>query len=114
MTLRTTLALTAFSFALSAVNGPAQAMSVDRDSPFTRTLSNTHPLAFGMTADDTARALGTPLHYLSGRPGDEIFLAIRTIGGGGFFPRNDRLFLQFRRGKLTGFKGDWGRNWMWR
>lgn len=81
--------------------------------PFTATLSNTTPLAFGMDAVAASRALGTQLNYLSGRPGDEIFLAIRTAGGSGFFDRRDRLYLQFRKGRLTGWKGDWGRNWMW-
>jgi hypothetical protein len=81
--------------------------------PFTATLSNNTPLAFGMGAEDATRALGTPLNYVSGRPGDEIFLAFRTVGGSGFFPRNDRLYLQFRKGRLTGWKGDWGSRWMW-
>jgi hypothetical protein len=81
--------------------------------PFTATLSNNTPLAFGMDAGDAARALGTPLSYVGGRRGDEIFLALRTIGGSGFFPRNDRLYLQFRKGHLAGWKGDWGSRWMW-
>jgi hypothetical protein len=81
--------------------------------PFTATLSNNTPLAFGMDTQDTARALGTPLTYVSGRPGGEIFLAVRHNGGSGFFPRNDRLYLQFRGGRLTGWKGDWGSRWMW-
>ncbi|MFC0240881.1 hypothetical protein [Rhodopseudomonas telluris] len=81
--------------------------------PFTATLSNATPLAFGMDAASASRALGTPLNYIGGRPGDEIFLAIRTAGGSGFFDRRDRLYLQFRKGRLTGWKGDWGRNWMW-
>ena len=42
--------------------------------PFTETLSNNTPLAFGMDADEAARALGTPLNYVRGRPGEEIFL----------------------------------------
>ncbi|SFL43771.1 hypothetical protein SAMN03159423_2034 [Bradyrhizobium sp. NFR13] len=83
------------------------------DLPFTATLSNASPLAFGMATDEAARALGTPLAYISGRPGHEIYLAIRTFGGSGFFDRRDRLYLQFRKGRLTGWKGDWGRNWMW-
>jgi len=81
--------------------------------PFTATLSNTAPLAFGMDAFEAERALGMPLNYVSGRPGDEVFLVIRTAGGSGFFNRRDRLYLQFRHGRLTGWKGDWGRNWMW-
>jgi hypothetical protein len=26
---------------------------------------------------------------------------------------HDRLFLQFRNGRLAGWKEDYGRNWMW-
>jgi hypothetical protein len=85
----------------------------DAAPTFTATLSNTTPLAFGMDAEDAARALGMPLNYISGKPGDEVFLVFRPIGGSGFFNRRDRLYLQFRRGRLAGWKGDWGRNWMW-
>src|SRR5882757_9700091 len=81
--------------------------------PFTATLSNNTPLAFGMGEEEAARALGRPLTYISGRPGDEIYLALRDIGGTGFFNRKDRLYLQFRRGRLTGWKGDGGRSCMW-
>jgi hypothetical protein len=82
-------------------------------APFTATLSNNTPLAFGMDAQDATLALGTPLNYVSGRPGDEIFLAFRDIGGSGFFKRKDRLYLQFRNSRLTGWKGDWGNRWIW-
>lgn len=87
--------------------------SVPRAPPFTATLSNNTPLAFGMDVGSVSRALGEPLSYISGRPGDEIYLAIRNIGGSGLFNRNDRLYLQFRKGRLVGWKGDWGHNWMW-
>jgi len=81
--------------------------------PFTETLSNNTPLAFGMHADEAARALGTPLNYVRGRPGEEVYLTFRNIGGSGLFYKKDRLFLQFRKGRLAGWKGDWGHNWMW-
>ena len=81
--------------------------------PFTATLSNTVPLAFGMGVEDTSRALGQPLSYVEGRPGDEIYLAFRNTGGSGLFNHHHRLFLQFRNGRLAGWKGDWGHNWMW-
>ncbi|HKS18302.1 MAG TPA: hypothetical protein VJS63_03730 [Bradyrhizobium sp.] len=81
--------------------------------PFTATLSNNTPLVFGMGAQEAAAALGVPLTYVSGRPGDEVFLAFRNIGGSGLFFRKDRLYLQFRKGSLAGWKGDWGHNWMW-
>jgi len=81
--------------------------------PFTATLSNNTPLVFGMDVEDTSRALGTPLNYIRGRPGDEIFLTFRNFGGSGLFPYRHRLYLQFRGGRLAGWKGDWGHNWMW-
>ena len=81
--------------------------------PFTATLSNNTPLAFGMDTEAAARALGTPLNYVSGRPGNEIYLTFRDIGGSGLFYKKDRLYLLFRKGKLAGWKGDWGHNWMW-
>jgi hypothetical protein len=58
-------------------------------------------------------ALGTPLNYVRGRPGEEVYLTFRNIGGSGLFYKKDRLFLQFRKGRLAGWKGDWGHNWMW-
>ena len=82
-------------------------------APFTATLSNTTPLVFGMDVADASRALGEPLSQVSGRPGDEIYLAVRNIGGSGLLNHHDRLFLLFRKGRLTGWKGDWGHNWMW-
>jgi hypothetical protein len=91
---------------------PAGAQQFAR-APFTATLSNNTPLAFGMDVTDASRALGEPLSYISGRRGNEIYLAIRNFGGSGLFNRNDRLYLQFRNGRLAGWKGDWGHNWMW-
>ncbi|BBO09369.1 MULTISPECIES: hypothetical protein [Bradyrhizobium] len=81
--------------------------------PFVTTLSNNTPLAFGMDAEQTARALGQPLQYVRGRPGNEIYLALRNIGGSGLIPYRHRLFLQFRHGRLAGWKEDYGENWMW-
>jgi hypothetical protein len=79
--------------------------------PFTQNLSNTKPLVFGMSAQDAATALGMPLDYVSGPPGNEVLAAVRPSSG--YFNREARLFLQFRAGRLSGWKGDWGRNWMW-
>jgi hypothetical protein len=91
---------------LPPIGGPASPL-------FTATLSNSTPLAFGMDVEHATRALGTPLTYISGRPGEEIFLTIRDLGGSGLFPQKDRLYLQFRKGRLAGWKADWGHNWMW-
>jgi hypothetical protein len=81
--------------------------------PFTATLSNNTPLTFGMNVEETSRALGQTLQYVSGPPGHEIYLALRNLGGSGLINHHDRLFLQFRRGRLAGWKEDYGRNWMW-
>jgi len=80
--------------------------------PFISTLSNTTPLAFGMDAESAAAALGSPLTYVSGSPGNETFAAIRMVNGDGFLFRKDPLYLQFRHGRLTGWKGDWSRGWL--
>ena len=82
-------------------------------APFTSTLSNDAPLVFGMGVTEVSRALGEPLSRVSGGPRDEIYLAVRNIGGAGLFNRHDRLLLQFRDGRLAGWKGDWSHNWMW-
>jgi hypothetical protein len=103
--------LVAIALAHAALT-PARAETPPR-APFTTTLSNNTPLAFGMSPDDVSAALGSPLGYVRGRPGNETLVATRTNGGSGFFPRTDKLFLQFRHGRLAGWKGDWGRNWMW-
>lgn len=66
------------------------------------------PLSFGMDADQAAQALGVPLHYVRGRPGEELLLAIPNIKGAALASRSDGLYLQFRRHRLTGWKGDWG------
>jgi hypothetical protein len=69
---------------------------------------NNTPLVFGMNADEVSRALGTPLNYVRGRPGDELYLALPNVKGAALASRSDGLYLQFRRGKLEGWKGDWG------
>src|ERR1700737_1708117 len=118
MTYSTSL-LSAVSIAwLGLWHGPASAQqfapaSGPHSPAFTATLSNNTPLAFGMDVEDTSRALGTPLNYVRGRPGEEVYLAFRNIGGSGLFNHHDRLYLQFRKGRVAGWKGDWGHNWMW-
>lgn len=84
------------------------------DAPFTATLFNVTPLAFGMDVGETSRVLEQPLIYLNGTPGNETFLALRNLGGSGLVPHHHRLYLKFRRGRLTGWKEDYGTNWMWR
>ncbi|HLA20621.1 MAG TPA: hypothetical protein VJZ74_04100 [Pseudolabrys sp.] len=69
--------------------------------------TNISPLAFGMTPQGVAGALGTPLVRVSGRPGAEIYVAERDAGIFGYYPAVERIVLQFRGGALTGWKFDW-------
>ena len=70
--------------------------------------TNGVPLSFGMTADEASQVLGMPLNYVRGTPGNELLLAIPDTKGAALSVRSDGLYLQFRRGHLTGWKGDWG------
>jgi hypothetical protein len=106
------LVLIASLVALSLAHTAARAEQLP-PSPFTTTLSNHTPLVFGMSAEDATYALGQPLAYVSGRPGNEIFQVVRNISGSFWTSRADPLYLQFRHGRLTGWKADWSRNWMW-
>ena len=105
----------------AAVTAPANAEPpAPVGGPYTPSLmtewpTNT-PLSFGMDAEAAARALGTPLRYISGRHGNEIYLAVRDTSGVILFSRRDSLYLQFRRGRLTGWKGDSSYTtpfWLW-
>jgi hypothetical protein len=91
----------------------AQGTTLDGRPPFTATLSNHVPLVFGMDVSAVSAALRQPLQYVSGPPGGEIYLALRNQGGSGLINHHDRLFLQFRNGRLAGWKEDYGKNWMW-
>jgi hypothetical protein len=66
------------------------------------------PLSFGMSPDEAAQALGVPLNYIRGRRGNELLAAIPNVKGSALSSRSDALYLQFRKGRLTGWKGDWG------
>jgi hypothetical protein len=72
------------------------------------TLAPGAPLSFGMSAEEASAALGVPLSYVRGRPGSELLLALPNVKGSALTIRSDGLYLQFRRGRLTGWKGDWG------
>jgi hypothetical protein len=71
---------------------------------------NNTPLSFGMDAEQASRALGTTLIYVRGRPGNEMYLALAKVKGSALANRSDGLYLQFRHGRLEGWKGDWGEN----
>ena len=71
------------------------------------TRSNVLPLAFGMTPTEASHALGEPLVYYSGRAGSEIYIAAGAAYVPGFYPVDRGIALQFRNGRLTGWKKDW-------
>jgi hypothetical protein len=68
--------------------------------------SNVAPLAFGMTPADAANAIGSPLVAIKGRRGNEVFAADVNAGVPGPYPVAARIFMQFRHGRLTGWKID--------
>jgi hypothetical protein len=88
----------------------AAAMTGSVASPAQAQVANNTPLAFGMNVDEVSAVLGTTLVYVRGRPGNEMFLALPNVKGSALSDRRDGLYLQFRRGKLDGWKGDWGTN----
>ena len=71
---------------------------------------NSVPLAFGMNADQASWSLGVPLSYVRGTPGNEMFVALPNVKGSVLSRRSDALYLQFGRGRLIAWKGDWGTN----
>jgi len=76
--------------------------------------SNAVPLAFGMTPEVAANALESPLARVSGSRRSEIYYAERIDLVTGFIIQDrQRLWLQFRRGHLTGWKYDWDRPSGW-
>ena len=69
--------------------------------------SNVLPLAFGMTPAEVSLALGEPLIHHSGRRGSEIYIAAGPARIPGAYPVDEGIALQFRKGRLTGWKRDW-------
>lgn len=65
------------------------------------------PLLFGMTRDDVERVFQAPLIYLSGARGSERYMVERMASVPGWYPVDARVILQFRRGRLTGWRRDW-------
>jgi hypothetical protein len=65
------------------------------------------PFAFGMTREQVEHAAQAPLIYLSGPRGSERYLIHRLSTVPGFYPVDASIVLQFRRGRLTGWRRDW-------
>jgi hypothetical protein len=93
--------------ALVMVAMSGAALSAASAQQGTSAAPNNSPLSFGMNAEEVSQALGAPLNYVRGRPGDELYLAFANVKGAALSDRNDGLYLQFRHGRLQGWKGDW-------
>jgi hypothetical protein len=89
---------------LMLAGAPAQAQPSASATP------NNTPLIFGMSVEEASQALGTTLSPIRGPSGDELYRALSNVKGAALSNRNDALYLQFRHGKLQGWKGDWGAN----
>ncbi len=100
------LGVGSLAFLISTNLMAADRMAADRSAQPGRLLAGS--LMFGMSPAEAAGALGVPLTYVRGRSGDELFLAIPNVKGSALSIRSDGLYLQFRRGRLTGWRGDWG------
>ena len=71
------------------------------------TAPNTAPLEIGMTPEAASVALGVPLAPVQGQPGSEVYFAKLPAGTPGFYGIDGLLYLQFRKGRLTGWSRDW-------
>ena len=69
--------------------------------------TNTLPLKFGMTPSQAELALGQPLVFYSGRGGSQIYVTTGPAGIPGFYRVDTLTALQFRGGRLTGWKMDY-------
>ena len=67
--------------------------------------TNTSPLVFGMTPKEASAALGVPLMQAPKHRG--IYYTVGPEGIPGYYPTDTLLALQFRGGRLTGWKQDW-------
>jgi hypothetical protein len=71
------------------------------------------PLEFGMTPDVVATALGVPLVHVSVVAVPSTYYAERSTQIPSVFTYDHLLWLQFRNGKLTGWKNDGKRAGPW-
>jgi len=65
------------------------------------------PFLFGMTPEQVEQLVQAPLIYLSGARGSERYMVERMSTVPGWYPVDTRIILQFRRGRLTGWRRDW-------
>ncbi|MBK5958555.1 hypothetical protein CCR97_10090 [Rhodoplanes elegans] len=71
------------------------------------TAPNTAPLELGMTPQAASIALGVPLEPVAGQGASRTYVARLPAATPGLTPVDGLVWLQFRAGRLTGFKRDW-------
>jgi hypothetical protein len=96
--------------ALALVLMPAVALAASPQHPLG---SYNDPLLFGMTPDEVTRVVEAPLIYLSGPRGSERYMVERMATVPGWYPVDTRIILQFRRGRLSGWRRDWQMRPFW-
>lgn len=72
-------------------------------------------LHFGMTPDEVATVYGANMSLVSSRRGSEIYVVQQPAAIPGVYPPfvAERLYLQFRKGQLTGWKNEWDARKFW-
>jgi hypothetical protein len=77
--------------------------------------SNTGPLAFGMTPQTVSEVIQQELIFVAGGPnGSDIYFTDGTSVATGFIVhQRERLWLQFRGGRLAGWTYNWDRPAAW-
>jgi hypothetical protein len=77
------------------------------------TRANTVPLQFGMTPEAVSAALHAPLVYAGGREGSEVFYVDRKTAIPSVDTYDRQIWLQFRHGRLTGWRNDYRQVGLW-
>lgn len=72
-------------------------------------------LRFGMTPEEVAAVYGGNLSLVSNRRDSEIYVMQQPSSIPGIYPPQvtERLYLQFRKGQLTGWKNEWDARKYW-
>jgi hypothetical protein len=68
---------------------------------------NDIPLAFGMTPEEAATALGSPLNHIPGGRSGDVYVVDMYAKMPGFYGVGKHIYLKFRNDHLTGWKYDW-------
>lgn len=72
-------------------------------------------LRFGMTAGEVAALYGARMSFVANRRDAEIYVVQQPAAIPGIYPPaiTERMYLQFRNGRLTGWKNEWDARKFW-